>query len=85
MRESGDSVARNARAGTAADPLRGVKLELGLIILLAVVAWLLVERLLENWWQQVAALAAYGLLGMLWLVLRARAVLRQQTHGESSS
>jgi len=71
-------------AGTAADPLRRVKLELGVILLLAVVAWLLVERLVESWWWQLAALSAYGMIGMMWLVLRARRVMRQLTRRETS-
>lgn len=84
MQESRDSVTRNEMAGTAADPLRRVKLELGVILLLAVVAWLLVERLVESWWWQLAALSAYGMIGMMWLVLRARRVMRQLTRRETS-
>lgn len=84
MQESGDSVTRNTVPVTAFDPLRRVKLELGLIMLLAVVAWLLTERWLALWWQQVLALATYGVIGMIWLVMRARRVMRQMVDGETS-
>lgn len=83
MTERRASVARNPQATTAVvTPLTRVKLELGFILLFAVVAWLLAGRWFDAWWQQAGVLALYGLVGMAWLVLRCRQVL-QRLAGEA--
>ncbi len=82
MREKRDSVTRNATTATAPDPLRQVKLELGIALLLAVVVWLLVGRWFSGLWQQVSALALYGVGAMVWLVFRTRRVVARVMRGD---
>lgn len=82
MQEKRDSVTRNDMAATASDPLRQVKLELGVVLLLALVVWLLVGRLWPAGWPQLAALGSYGVLAMMWLVARTRRVLARIGVGE---
>ena len=65
--------------GVAASPLNGVKLDLGIILMLAVV--LLLTSFLFNWpgsW----GLAGFSLVSMFWLVWRTRKVLRSNGSGQ---
>ena len=82
MQERRDSVTRNTAAATAADPLRQVKLELGVVLVLALVVWLLVGRWFPALWQQLVALALYGVGAMVWLVIRTRRVLARVMGGD---
>lgn len=69
------SVAASGGLVTASGLLRRAKLELGLILLLAGVVWLLAGRLFDNTLAQLAVLGSYGAAGMLWLLRRARQAL----------
>lgn len=75
--QDGKIVTRIRRAFTvAASPLNGVKFELGIILCLAGLAWLLHDLLVSDVVLQLIGLAAYGLAGMLWIILRTRRILR---------
>ena len=65
----------------AASPLNAVKLDLGIILFLAVVLWLLVDRVVAAPAAQIGVLFAYGLSGMGWIVVRSRRVMRRQGRG----
>lgn len=62
----------------APSPLNHVKLELGLMLCLAVVLFLLVPRLSDDALVQTAILFGFGLAGMVWIVVRVRRVVRRQ-------
>lgn len=61
----------------AASPFNGVKLELGLIFVVAVVYLLVIDRLVNSPLHQLLWLTAYGLGASAWLVFRIRRILRQ--------
>ena len=63
--------------GVADSPFNGVKIELGFAILLGAILWLAADSITANEVTQWLILLVYGLLGMVWLVLRTRAVLRR--------
>ena len=63
--------------GVAASPFNGVKLELGICIILGVLLWLGAEFITADEGAQLMLLFAYSLLATAWLVLRTRAVLRR--------
>lgn len=63
--------------GVAASPFNGVKLELGVCVILGVLLWLGADSITADEGAQLLILLAYGLLAMGWLVLRTRAVLRR--------
>jgi len=80
--EKAPSLARGRRGFTvAASPLNAVKLDLGIILILAVVLWLLVGRFVVAPAAQIGVLFAYGLAGMAWIVVRSRRALRRQGRG----
>jgi hypothetical protein len=62
----------------AASPLNAVKLHLGVILILAGVLWLLVDRFVTAPAAQIGILFAYGVAGMAWIVVRSRRVLRRR-------
>jgi uncharacterized membrane protein len=67
----------------AASPLNAVKLDLAIIIVVAVIVILLVTNLVESQLEQFVWLISYGLLSMLWLVIRVRQVVQScQGQGE---
>ncbi len=68
-----DSVAGRG-FGVAASPFNRVKLELGIILVMVPVFWLLIGRLLSQPDAQLLALALYGVVGASWLILRTRQV-----------
>lgn len=71
------SVTRMQHAFTvAANPLNAVKFELGVVLALGVLVWLLHGWFASGVALQFVVLAGYGLIGMLWVVLRARRILR---------
>jgi hypothetical protein len=57
-------------------PFNGVKLDLAMILLLAVVLVIAVDQLVAAIWVQVLILVVAGFTGMLWLLWRTRRVLR---------
>ncbi|MEJ2143141.1 MAG: hypothetical protein P8Y24_12455 [Gammaproteobacteria bacterium] len=73
------SVTRNDAQGdrgfsVKASPFNPVKVELGFILLIALLLIFSVHRVSENSAMQLAILSVYGLCGMGWLVFRIRQV-----------
>lgn len=60
-----------------ASPFNGIKLELGVVIIVCTVAALITNRFLENGVGQLLALVTIGLLGSLWLILRTRSLMNK--------
>lgn len=71
-RESGSVTHGRGGITVAPSPLNGVKLELAVVLAVAVTLYALIEAALETGWLQVSILAVYGLAACLWLVNRAR-------------
>lgn len=65
----------------AASPLNTVKFELGAILSLGVLVWLLHGWFASSVALQFVLLTGYGLVGMLWVVLRARRILHNVRAG----
>jgi len=61
----------------APSPLNEVKLDLAIILVVGALLLLVQGRLLDSLLAQLLVLASYGVLGMLWIVIRARKVLRR--------
>lgn len=61
--------------GVAASPLNEVKLDLAIILVVGVLLLLVQGRVLEDLWLQLLLLSSYGLLGMAWIIIRARRVV----------
>ena len=70
--------------GVAASPFNGIKLELGLCIVLGVLLWLGAEFIIADEGAQLLLLFGYSLLCAGWLILRTRAVLRRCEAGRSN-
>jgi hypothetical protein len=68
---------RSAGFGVVASPFNGVKIELGICIILGAILWLGADSITANEGAQLLMLLSYGLLATGWLVLRTRAVLRR--------
>lgn len=64
-----------------ASPFNPVKLELGAILIIAVVLLLIIDYLVVSKTSQLLILASYGLGAMTWIIVRVKNILRQQ-HGE---
>jgi hypothetical protein len=62
----------------APSPFNGVKVELGIALLLGLLLWLVHERLVSGTPGQLLLLLGYGWLAAGWLVWRTRGVLRRQ-------
>ncbi|HXH03293.1 MAG TPA: hypothetical protein VNN09_08235 [Candidatus Competibacteraceae bacterium] len=72
------SLARRSGGFTVgASPLNGVKLEVGIILLVGLLLLPVVGRVLPSLTGQFLLLAGYGVAGMLWIIHRTRRVLRQ--------
>jgi len=71
--------------GVAASPFNGVKLELGICIILGMLLWLGADSITGNEGTQLLVLLAYSLLGTIWLIVRTRAVLRRCEAEQSSA
>jgi len=68
----------NARKlAVPASPFNGVKLELGIILILGALLWLGADSITAGTEAQLLMFLGFGLLSTLWLVVRTRAVLRQ--------
>ena len=61
----------------APSPLNEVKLDLAIILVVGGLLLLVQGRLLDSLLAQLLVLASYGLLGMLWIVIRVRNVLQR--------
>lgn len=71
----------NAGLSVAPSPFNTVKLELALILIGGLLVWLVHDRITTQPWLQLALLAGYGISGSLWLMVRARRVLRRAIRG----
>jgi len=81
----GASLTRKRRHFTvSASPLNAVKLDLAIIIVMAIIVGVMVGYLVESDTRQILWLAAYGLLAMAWLLIKTRRVLRQYQDASSS-
>ena len=77
MAENSPSVTARKGMTVAPSPLNEVKLDLAIILVVGGLLLLVQGRLLDSVLMQLLALVSYGILGMLWIILRTRAVLRR--------
>ncbi|MCK4586005.1 MAG: hypothetical protein KAU29_01600 [Gammaproteobacteria bacterium] len=63
--------------GVAASPFNGVKIELGIVLILGFVLWLATDFITASITAQLLLLVSYGLIGAFWLVIRTRRVAQQ--------
>ncbi len=61
----------------SASPLNQVKLELGVVLICAVVVFLLAPLVSAHFAGQFLLLLGYGLAAMVWIMVRVRRVMRQ--------
>jgi len=61
----------------AASPFNSVKLDLGVILVLSVLAWLVIDRLVDGSWMQFFYLGACGIIFMSWLIFRTRRIINK--------
>jgi hypothetical protein len=59
----------------APSPLNEVKIDLGIVLVVGSLLLLVVARISDDAWTQVLILLAYGLLGMIWIIVRVRLVV----------
>lgn len=74
-----DSVAARKGLTVAPSPLNEVKLDLGIILVVGVVLLLVQGRVLDSLLLQLLLLLSYGLLGMIWIIIRTRRVMAKIT------
>ena len=63
--------------GVSASPFNGVKLELGVSLLLATLLWLAADSITSSTVEQLLMFLGFGLISASWLIFRIRTVLRQ--------
>ena len=80
MAEDSRSVTGGKGMTVAPSPLNEVKLDLAIILVVGGLLLLVQGRLLDSLLEQLLVLASYGVLGMLWIVIRARNVLQRIAH-----
>jgi hypothetical protein len=77
MAENSRSVTGRKGMTVAPSPLNEVKLELAIILVVGVLLLLAQGRIVDSLFVQLLVLVSYGVLGMLWIIVRARQVLRR--------
>ena len=77
MAEDSRSVTGGKGMTVAPSPLNEVKLDLAIILVVGGLLLLVQGRLLDSLLAQLLVLASYGVLGMLWIVIRTRNVLQR--------
>lgn len=71
------SVSRQRRGFTVgASPFNGVKLDLGILLVIGGLLWLVHDRLIGAPLGQLALLSGYGLVAMGWIIYKTRRVIR---------
>jgi len=76
--EGDASLSRRGKGITVqASPFNAVKLDLALILIVGIVVLVVHERLVEHQLGQLAILIGYGVVAMLWIVVRTRWVLKK--------
>ena len=74
VKEAG-SVAGGKGMTVAPSPLNEVKLELGIILAVGVLLLLAQGRVLDSLPLQLLVLVSYGLIGLIWIVVRTRRIM----------
>ena len=69
----------------APSPLNEVKLDLGVILVVGLVLLLVQGRALDSLLLQLLLLLSYGVLGMIWIIVRARRVVAKMTQERGQS
>ena len=82
MAENSHSVTGGKGMTVAPSPLNEVKLDLAIILVVGGLLLLVQGRLLDSLLAQLLVLASYGVLGMLWILIRTRKVLQRSTRGQ---
>ena len=86
MSESNHDIAKKEKASVtrndtgfmvAPSPFNAVKLDLAIILCLAVLLWLVIGRFFENHTSQFIVLAVFGLSGAVWIIFRTRIILKR--------
>ncbi len=77
MEPQRDDSRRKRGIGVAPSPFNRVKFELGVVLVLLPLLWLVVERVVDGWLAQLVVLLLAASAAALWLVLRTRSVVRQ--------
>jgi hypothetical protein len=75
MAKYSSSVARGKGMTVDPSPLNEVKLDLGVILVVGVLLLLAQGRVLDSLPLQLLLLACYGVLGLIWILVRARRVM----------
>ena len=81
--EGDASLSRQRRTFTVkASPFNAVKLDVALIVIVGVVLVLVHGRMVQNPLGQLALLAGYGVVSMLWVVTKTRRISRRLAENE---
>ncbi len=83
VEKEGRSVTRGRGITVAPSPFNEVKLDLAIILCVGVLLLLVAGRVVDSVWVQLGILCSYSLLGMTWLILRTRRIVRRmqrETH-----
>ncbi|RUQ35831.1 MAG: hypothetical protein EKK71_11075 [Candidatus Competibacteraceae bacterium] len=75
MAREAHSVTGRKSLSVAPSPLNEVKLDLGVILVVGVLLLLVQGRVVDSLSLQLLLLASYGLLGLIWIVVRTRRVI----------
>ncbi|MBZ4193856.1 MAG: hypothetical protein LAE24_06045 [Candidatus Contendobacter sp.] len=75
MAKEAGSVAGGKGMMVAPSPLNEVKLELGIILAIGGLLLLAQGRVLDSLLLQLLALVSYGLIGLVWIVVRTRRIM----------
>lgn len=74
--QNSQPIPRQRRVFTVApSPLNEVKFDLGIVLVVGGLLLVIVARISDDAWTQVLILLAYGLLGMIWIIVRVRLVV----------
>jgi hypothetical protein len=82
MAKEAESVAGDKGMTVAPSPLNEVKLELGIILAVGVLLLLAQGRVLDSLLLQLLLLTSYGLIGLIWIVVRTRRVMAKFTRDQ---
>ncbi|HRX71646.1 MAG: hypothetical protein H6973_16945 [Gammaproteobacteria bacterium] len=80
-----DSVPARKGFAVAPSPLNEVKLDLGVILVVGLVVLLVQGRALDSIPLQLLLLLSYGVLGMIWIIVRTRRVIAKVTQKREQS
>ena len=84
MSKESHSVTGGRGFGVAASPLNEVKLDLAIILVAGALLLLVQGRVVEGLGLQLLLLSSYGLLGMAWIIIRARRVVARLARDRQS-